>query len=288
MYKISVIIPCYNHGKYVEEAIQSVLNQSYEQVEVIVVNDGSTDAFTNTLLESLTLPKTTILTTSNNGLSAARNTGIAHSSGELVCCLDADDKYHPDFLKKGADILLQDKDQQYGMVTAWVQFFGSSSVMWKTKGHNIDGFESFFQGVRNNLHSSSMFRKACWENAHGFDENMIQGYEDWDFWLKIFSDGFHCYCIEEPLIFYRQQEESMVTRADEVRPMLLEKMYTKHLDFYRDNLVPILLERDWEVRRLEDVNRDLSIQIENLTSYSNTLLGSLKDWLYNSFIKRFL
>lgn len=283
---ISVVIPCYNHGQYVEEAIASICEQSHGEVEIIVVNDGSTDPHTNRVLNDLQRDRCRVVTTTNQGLPAARNTGIRQSKGEYICCLDADDKYHPDFLQKASSILEQDNQQQYGIVTAWVQFFGTNDTIWKTLGHNCQGFSSYLQGVRNNLHSSSMFRKSCWESVGGFDESMTNGYEDWDFWLKIMSEGLHCYCIEEILIYYRQKEESMVTHADEKRPQILEKMYKKHRKFYADNLVPILLERDWEIRRLEQESRSAQHHTSPASLFSRTTFSELTCRLYTSLRTR--
>ena len=90
MPKISVIIPCYNQGQYVDEAVQSVLAQTYDDFEIIIVNDGSTDEFTNTLLSGYNNQKIKVITTSNQGLSEARNSGIRASAGEHILPPDAD------------------------------------------------------------------------------------------------------------------------------------------------------------------------------------------------------
>ena len=258
---ISVVIPCYNHGAYLEETVESVLNQSYQHFEIVIVNDGSTDSYTNDLLRSFDKPKCRIKYTDNQGLPAARNNGIRVTKGDYICCLDADDKYHPDYFKKAVAILDQDAEQRYGAVPAWVQFFGNSNALWKTIGHNIEGFAPFLQGIRNNLQSATMFRRICWEQIGGFDESMVLGYEDWDFWLKMLDLGYEWYCLEKPLIYYRQKDQSMVTRADEVRLQILETLIKKHHEFYKEHLVAILLERDQEVCRLEKDNRILTEQL---------------------------
>ena len=98
---VSVVIPCYNHGQYVEEAVQSILRQTWQNFEIIVVNDGSNVQDTVEILRDFHMPKTRVLHLSQNvGLPAARNAGIREAKGKYVCCLDADDKLHPTYLEK--------------------------------------------------------------------------------------------------------------------------------------------------------------------------------------------
>src|SRR4030066_1926561 len=131
MPRVSVIMPCYNLGQYLNEAVESVLSQTFQDFEIIIVNDGSTDEFTNKLLANYNKPKTRVLTTDNEGLPSARNNGIKISSGEYICCLDADDKYHPEFLEKTVPVLMNDMAHEYGFVTTWAQFFGNQNYIWK-------------------------------------------------------------------------------------------------------------------------------------------------------------
>ncbi|MBU0946525.1 MAG: glycosyltransferase family 2 protein [Proteobacteria bacterium] len=280
---ISVVIPCYNHGAYLEEAVESVLAQSYQHFEIVIVNDGSTDPYTNEVLLSFDKLKCRVLHTDNQGLPAARNNGIRATEGDYICCLDADDKYHPDYFRKAISVLDDDEKQKYGAVAAWVQFFGSSDALWKTIGSNSEGFAPFLQGIRNNLQSATMFRRICWEKIGGFDESMTLGYEDWDFWLKMLELGYEWFCLEEPLIYYRQKDYSMVTRSDEVRPQILESLIRKHHRFYKNHLVPILLERDQEVCRLTRENKKLA---EQLAVGNDTCLSGFQKSRFAIFCKQ--
>ena len=92
MMKVSVIIPCYNQGQYIEEAVKSVLAQTYQNFEIIIVNDGSTDEFTNKLLSDYDKQKTKVLHTDNQGLASARNNGIKVAKGKYILPLDADER----------------------------------------------------------------------------------------------------------------------------------------------------------------------------------------------------
>ena len=102
---VSIIIPCYNHGKYIDEAVDSVLKQTFQTFEIIIINDGSNDEFTNKKLENYSRPNTQVITTANQGLSLARNTGIKMAQGKYILPLDADDKIHPEYLSKAINII---------------------------------------------------------------------------------------------------------------------------------------------------------------------------------------
>ncbi len=258
---VSVVIPCYNHGAYLPEALDSVRAQSYPDFEIIVVNDGSTDPETRDVLHSLDQPDCKVLHTDNQGLPAARNNGIRAALGEYICCLDADDRYHPEYFRKAVAILAGDREKRYGAVPSWVRFFGDSDILWKTVGSNTPGFAPFLQGLRNNIQSATMFRRECWERIGGFDESMTAGYEDWDFWIKMLDLGYKWYCLEEPLIYYRRQEGSMVTRADEQRGRLLETLIRNNHSFYVKHLVPMLVARDREVLDLQQDNKTMAARL---------------------------
>ena len=105
MPRVSIIMPCYNQGQYVAEAVDSVLGQTFHDFEIIIINDGSTDQETISTLESFDRPKCLILHTTNQGLAAARNNGIREARGEYILPLDADDRIAPTYLEKAVRVL---------------------------------------------------------------------------------------------------------------------------------------------------------------------------------------
>jgi glycosyltransferase involved in cell wall biosynthesis len=206
--KVSVIIPFFNLGEFLEDAVNSVLSQSYTDYEVIIVNDGSTEQSSIDTLqnfENLKNPKVRVLTKSNEGLPATRNHGIENSNGEYICCLDADDMYSPDFLLRSVETI--EKNNDFGFVTTWFQPFGDVSgpetMVQIKKDNNL-----FF--VKNVPHVASLFRKSAWEKVRGYDESMKNGYEDWNFWLSILENGYDWDVIPEPLFMYRVRTNSML------------------------------------------------------------------------------
>jgi glycosyltransferase involved in cell wall biosynthesis len=227
--KVSVIIPCYNLGEFIEEAVQSVLSQTYSDYEIIIVNDGSTDENTNKLLEQANWPKTVIYKTINQGLPAARNYGIERASGEYICCLDADDKYHPRFLEKTVVILNNDKEMKYGIVTSHFQLFGETDGVVKVADYN-----PFSLAVENQLHVASLFRKKAWKDVGGYATN-LDGYQDWNFWLAIVSRGYQWYVVQDVLFYYRDRKDSMLKSSDLKREELVIGIFNNNKQFYLNN-----------------------------------------------------
>ncbi len=126
--KVSVIIPCFNDGKYIDEAVDSILAQTYQDFEIIIVNDGSTDEFTNNLLKNYKKPRTSVLCKTNGHLSSARNHGIKNSNAEYILPFDADDIFEPTYLEKAVDIL--DKNPEIGVVTCDIRLFENAQGVW--------------------------------------------------------------------------------------------------------------------------------------------------------------
>ncbi len=236
MPKVSVIIPCYNLGKYLDEAVDSVLSQTYIDYEIIIVNDGSTDEFTINLLKGYSKPKTVVLTTTNQGLPATRNYGIGQSSGEYICCLDADDRYHPEFLEKTVKVFEEDINFEYGIVTTNFELFEKSS----DKIEVID-FNPYALAVENRFHVASLFRQKCWEEVGGYATN-LSGYQDWNFWLSIISREYKWYTVKEFLFYYRDREGSMLKGSDLKRDDIFKKIIGNNKEFYQTNFEFILNE----------------------------------------------
>lgn len=230
--KISVIVPCFNQAQYLEEALQSVLNQTYTNWECIIVNDGSSDDTEYKTKEwCLKDNRFKYLYKENGGLSSARNFGIQHASGDYILTLDADDKYDATFIEKGSEIL--NNNQEIGVVSSWIsRFKGTKEIcVIKPIGKTIEDF--LFQNAAN---GTSLFRKKCWEAVGGYDETMKMGYEDWEFYIRVCANGWKVYVIPETLFFYRQHNFSMRLDAYQNHDKNIKKyMYLKHKELYLNN-----------------------------------------------------
>jgi glycosyltransferase involved in cell wall biosynthesis len=208
----SVIIPCYNSGKYLSEAIESVLKSNERSYEVIIVDDGSTDVSTLDMLIRLELEGYSILRQKNSGPAAARNAGARIARGEFLFFLDSDNKLRAGYIKKGAEIMTA--RPEVGVVHANANFFGSS-VKPRFKPQEFD-MDSIL--LRNYIDMCALVRKTTWEEVAGFDENPdLIGCEDWEFWIRVGQRGWKFEYIDEVLFDYRIRENSLSTLVESER-----------------------------------------------------------------------
>lgn len=232
MPKVSVIIPCYNMGEYLDEAVGSVLDQSFEDYEIIIVDDGSTDPETLNILSNYNQPKTQVIRTINQGPSAARNAGIAQSQGEYVLPLDADDKIGKNYLAKASTVL--DENPEIEIVYCRARLFGARDREWILPPYSIEAML-----IENVIFASAMFRKTTWENAGGYNVNMVHGYEDYDYWLSVLEkEDVGVYKIDEVLFYYRIRANSRGTMLginNDKEVEMLTQLFYNHTDFYLRN-----------------------------------------------------
>mgnify|MGYP002350310702 CR=1 FL=1 len=241
---VTAVIPCFNHGRYVREAVDSVLGQTYRDLRVIVVDDGSTDPHTISVLETLQGDRVSVLRKANGHLSSARNAGIAATASPHIMTLDADDYFEPAFGEKACAVL--DQAAGVGAVTCAIRFFGCRSGTYHPSGGDLSAFL-----VRNCARASALFRRQCWEAVGGYDETMKKGYEDWDFWIRMTARGWRVHALSEVLLNYRCAEVSMVVGADAIRPDLVRHLARKHGGLYRAHLDDVLYEKERQIQFLE-------------------------------------
>lgn len=228
MSKISVVIPCYNQGEYLDEAVCSVLDQTYQNFEIIIVNDGSTDDRTRQILEGYQKPKTRIIHTDNQGLATARNIGIDEASGEYIFPLDADDKIEPELFEKSMAAFERDAD--IGIVYCEARYFGALDGQWILPEYSKEEI------LKNNvIFASAVFRKVHWQAVGGYNINMVYGFEDWDFWLALTELGLKVYKIPEVLFHYRIKAQSMVKGIDDEKQFFM-RLHTaiNHRQLYKN------------------------------------------------------
>ena len=220
---VSAVIPTYNRANVISRAIRSVMTQTYRPIEIVVVDDGSEDDTSEVLLK---FPGIKILAQANLGVSAARNTGIANSTGSLVAFLDSDDEWLPEKIQKQVE--LYTRDQPYFIChTNEIWLRNEKPVSQKTI-HLKQGGYFFERALERCLISPSaaVISRALLDEVGWFDERLVAA-EDYDLWLRITS----CYrvdFVDEPLVIKRAGESnqlSLVTPAiDRCRIIALEKI----------------------------------------------------------------
>ncbi len=197
---ISIVIPCFNYGRFVEEAVDSVLAQTFSDFEIIVVDGGSTDSDTTRLLQNLPKPKTQVyFRHSRHLVGDNRNFAIKRARGKYICCLDADDKLKPTYLEKALFLL---ETYKYDLVSTAVQCFGESDTAWQITSKPT--LEQILSG--NQFSTVAVFTKQLWSKAQGYhDWGLGKDHvaEDWDLWLRMMAIGARAINIPEPLMLYR-------------------------------------------------------------------------------------
>jgi glycosyltransferase involved in cell wall biosynthesis len=230
MAKVSVVIPCYNQGAYLDEAVQSALQQSYADLEIIIVNDGSTDAFTIEQCNSYQDPRISTLNTDNQGLAAARNNGIAQATGTYILPLDADDRIAEKYLEDAVAVL--DNEPDIGIVYCRARLFGAVDTDWGLPLYSLE------EMLKNNvIFCSALFRKIDWELVGGYDVGMVYGWEDYDFWLSLIERNRGVKQLSGTYFFYRVSLDSMVRSKEKWQKIeMFKRIYQRHTQFIGEHI----------------------------------------------------
>ena len=225
---LSIIIPTYNRAYVVGRAIQSVLNQTYKNFEILVVDDGSTDN-TNEIVRSVNDERVRYIRhEKNKGAAAARNTGIMAAKGKYIAFQDSDDEWLPEKLEKQM-AAFRNASSQIGVVyTGMLRIEGDGKTYMPPPEVTEKEGNIYHSLLRRSFvfTSSTVVRRECFTEVGIFDEHFPHA-EDWDLWIRI-SKYYHFRFIDEPLLIYYVMPDSLfVNQACTIRAyeMILEKHY---------------------------------------------------------------
>ncbi|WP_445736800.1 glycosyltransferase family 2 protein [Mariniflexile sp.] len=222
---VSIVIPCYNDAQYIEQAVNSALAQTYSNKEIIVVDDGS-NFETKRILDTLKDKVDKILTQENQGVCVARNTGIEAAKGNLILVLDSDDFFEPEFLIEALTKIKENNN--IGLVTCWSNVINTNGeFLYVTKPTGSDVNEVIYN---NNAMGSCLFKKETWREVGGYDLQMKNGYEDWEFNVSVACKGYKIAVIEKVLFNYRLKKNSRNTKAIDHQKDIRKYVFTKHKD----------------------------------------------------------
>lgn len=232
--KVSVIVPCYNQGEYVKETLRSVQVQTFQDLECIVINDGSTDNSSKLIQEFCAVDnRFKYLEKKNEGVSIARNCGILHSEGDYILPLDADDLIDPEYIEECIKIL--DSHPEYKIVYSRMDMFGTHTGECKLPEYTLENLL-----CSNCIQSAAMFRRKDFEKTKGYNPNMKEGLEDWDFWISFLGDGGRVYKIDKILFHYRQKENSRnrdFNKNKEIRRKLRRQMWLNNRKVFANSFM---------------------------------------------------
>jgi glycosyltransferase involved in cell wall biosynthesis len=208
--KVSIVIPCYNAEKYVAETIDSVLNQSYENIEIIVVNDGSTDS-TEAIVKQYPVQ---YIFQPNSGVSVARNRGFQESNGEFICFLDADDILFEKTIEQKVRALQNDPGSVLVHGIAIVTDEHLRPIGQELAGK--DGFDLVNSLLQFELPipcpSNALIRRSALEEKGLFDKKLSTS-ADFDLWVRLVKDNY-IIKVDEASIYYRRHDNAMFNNLD--------------------------------------------------------------------------
>ena len=230
MADVSVIIPCYNQGEFLQEAVESVRAQIFKNLEIIIVNDGSDDGRTPQICAALEGPGIKVLNTTNQGLAAARNNGIGVAEGAYILPLDADDKIAPEYLSEAVKVI--EADNRIGIVYCQARLFGAVEGDWNLPDYSLT------EMLRDNvIFCTALFRREDWVIAGGYDTGMVYGWEDYEFWLALIERGQKVHRLDGRYFFYRVSTDSMVRSKEKSQKVeMFKRIFQRHQNLFSNHI----------------------------------------------------
>ena len=271
---VSIVVPCFNGGRFLDALMISLARQTFRDFEIIIVDDGSTDEETARRLAALR-DQARVIRQENRGPSAARNTGARTARAEILFMLDCDDTIEASFLAETVP-LLHTAPADVGMVFTHLRLVGAETGV---VSRYFNRFDLLFT---NTLSSGLIVRKKVWRAVGGYDKSMRDGYEDWDFSMRLASAGYYGIEVPKPLYVYHIGDEARPSRSSGVDKKRLygelwRQIRTKHAESYR----PLAMLRLWGESR--EGRRKVPLW-KGIAAYVLALL--LPDALFNQLIAR--
>jgi len=294
---VSIIIPTYNCQKYIRQAIESALAQTYKNIEIIVVDDGSSDNTREEIDDLISDKKISYIYQSNKGLPGARNTGIEHSKGEYLVFLDSDDVILPEkvttqvsFMKKHPDVCLVYSRYKYFKNDNLNDVVSHPSALLRGNLYKHLIRANFF------IVHSVLVKKACVEKVGRFDES-FRAFEDWDLWIRMAESGCMFDYIDKELCLCRLRPDSMCLDWDRILKSwkkVISKILTtstsltpderfalKHTDIYKNWEIIYYQLRSSEGNRIPHDLLDTikaTRNLYNLIPYNIRSKNDIHDW----------
>lgn len=247
MPQVSVFLPCFNAHAFLPRALDSLAKQTFRDFDITVIDDGSDDPATLNLLAGLP-DHINVVRQSNQGLPAARNAGFRHATGRYVLPLDCDDQIAPEFLATAMESLV---GQGNGAVA-----FAHLRMIGDQTGDLIKHFNGFEQLYFNQLPYCMLIPRNLWHRTGGYDETMREGYEDWEFNIRLAAAGTEFRELAAPLFHYHVAASGMLaSKSRRQHAYLWRTIRAKHSDLY----TPAALWRSWRTWRRRPSTRPLGL-----------------------------
>lgn len=269
--RISIVIPCYNGAKYIRETLDCLQNQTVDDWECIIVNDGSIDNTLEILKEYAAKDaRYKYIDKENEGPSIARNTAIAASLGKYILPLDADDLIAPYYAEKAISYL--EKHANCKVVYGQAEFFYGKTGIWDLPEYNYES-----ELWENAIFCTAVYRRTDYDKTIGYNPNMKYGNEDYDFWLTLLGKDDEVYKIPETVLYYRKHGYSRASFLSGNQEKALNQMIMNHLDRYE----PFL----WQAFKMKDTEDYYRKEIDDLLNSRTYKIGKMFTLPLNWFNK---
>ncbi len=233
---ISIIVPCYNQAEYLPEALKSVLDQTYQNWECIIVNDGSPDNTEEIALKWVNKDsRIKYFYKENSGVCDTRNYGVSQATGKYILPLDGDDKIGPNYLKESIETF-----KRY----PGVKLIYSDTILFGERNEKIINKEFVFENMitENQIFNSAIFHRADFLEVGGYNPNMVNGIEDWDFYLSLLKPTDKVIKLNAFHYLYRIKSVSRsaaINTHKEKNDAMLLQMFRNHVPLFLEYFNPI-------------------------------------------------
>lgn len=269
---ISIIVPCYNQAKYLDEALQSVLDQEFTEWECLIINDGSTDD-TEEIASYWTErdKRFKYFAKANGGVSDTRNYGIKKASGEFILPLDGDDRIGNKYISEAITIFRNSPE---------TKIVYSNSLLFGAKNQEIVPPDFLYENlfIENQIPCSAIFRKSDFLKTEGYNTNMVEGLEDWDFWLSFLQKGDKVVKLNDFHFFYRIKDISRSTMIDhDKNERLLLQIFKNHIPLFLEYFNPMRdhIEADYYKKEVKTLQNSWEYKIGKVITYPFRLINKI-------------
>jgi len=209
---VSIIIPCYNSGATIDRTLNSIASQSWREIEIIIINDGSTEKLTRDKLNQISMNKNiTLINQANLGLASARNAGIAAAKGDYIVPLDADDWLEPDALLEM--MRASRKEGPQSIIFSDIRLQGDLNGILRAY---CNPFEQLFS---NQLPYCMLFPRIVLKASDGYDKNFTSGFEDWELNIRLLLEGYS-FCKADGIYFNYWVSKNGMLRSKSLKQYL--------------------------------------------------------------------
>ncbi len=248
--RVAAIIPCFNHGRFVREAVESVLRQQDADAVAVVVDDGSNDGTTRAACDALAADRVTVVHQENRGLPAARNRGGREAlarSAEFLVFLDADDYLEPTFVRTLHGAIVGASDPNVSHAYCQERLIELGTGTWR-----VPEWDPLLLLITNLHPVTTLLRRDVFDTLGGFDESMRTAYEDWEFWIRVSERGHRGVRVREPLFVWRRHSHTtMVMNAVPRHDELFAQIVERHRETYTRRAMEIIAASNSMLRRFD-------------------------------------